>query len=141
MEDKSTGDLSQALMDDGDVDSYLKKHQPFFADQSFTELLEELYEKKSVTKAALARRASMSEVYLHQVFSGRRKPSRDRLLCLCIGLDATLEETQRMLRQATYAQLYPKIKRDAIITHGLVHHTALEEINDKLFAENEKTLI
>lgn len=141
MEEKSTGDLSQALMDDGDIDTYLKDHQPFFADQSVTELLGELYEKKSVTKAALARKAGMSEVYLHQVFSGRRKPSRDRMLCLCIGLEATLEETQRLLRLATYAQLYPRIKRDAIITHGLVHHTPLYEINDKLFTENEKTLL
>ena len=82
----------------------------------------------------------MSEVYLHQVFSGRRKPSRDRLLCLCIGLEATLEETQQLLKRATYAQLYPKVKRDAIISHGILHKTSLTEINDKLFSENEKTL-
>ena len=30
---------------------------------------------------------------------------------------------------------------DAIIGHGLVHHTGLDEINDRLFAEGEKTLI
>ena len=82
----------------------------------------------------------MSEVYLHQVFSGRRKPSRDRLLCICIGMGATLEETQRLLEQATYAQLYPRIKREAILCHGIVHHTPLSEINETLFAENEKTL-
>ena len=28
----------------------------------------------------------------------------------------------------------------AIISHGLLHHTPLAEINDKLFSENEKTL-
>ena len=82
----------------------------------------------------------MGEVYLHQVFSGRRNPSRDRLLCLCIGLEATLEETQCLLKQSAYAQLYPKSKRDAIITYGILHHMELHAINDKLFAENEKTL-
>ena len=50
----------------------------------------------------------MSEVYLHQVFSGRRRPSRDRLVCICIGLKATLDEAQELLKQAGYAQLYPK---------------------------------
>ena len=80
----------------------------------------------------------MSEIYLHQVFSGRRNPSRDRLLCLCIGLGCSLEETQRLLQQASYAQLYPRIKRDAIISHGILHGTELNEINDKLFSENEK---
>ena len=82
----------------------------------------------------------MSEVYLHQVFAGRRNPSRDRLLCLCVGLETTLEEAQRLLKQAGYAPLYPRLKRDAIISFGIVHHMELGEINDKLFAENEKTL-
>ena len=83
----------------------------------------------------------MSEVYLHQVFSGRRNPSRDRLICLCIGLGVTLDETQHLLAQATYAQLSPKVKRDAIISHGILRQTGLDAINDKLFAEGEKTLI
>lgn len=141
MEEKSTGDLSHELMSNGSIDSYLRDNQPYFSDLSVTALLLALYDKKSVTKAALARKSGMSEVYLHQVFSGRRKPSRDRLICLCIGLEATLEETQRLLRQATYAQIYPRIKRDAIISYGIVHHIALNEINDKLFTENEKTLL
>lgn len=140
MREKATDDLNQELMNAGDMDSYISSNQPFFTDLSVTELLTTLYAKKSITKAALARRAGMSEIYLHQVFAGRRKPSRDRLICLCVGLGATLEETQQLLRQATYAQLYPKVKRDAIISYGLIHTMALDDINDKLFAENEKTL-
>ncbi|MGN1001187.1 MAG: helix-turn-helix domain-containing protein [Oscillospiraceae bacterium] len=141
MKDKTTSDLNRELMTESDIDSYIKDNQSTLRDRSIAELLTALYRKKTITKAALARQAGMSEVYLHQVFAGRRKPSRDRLLCLCIGLGATLEETQRLLRQAAHAQLYPKIKRDAIIIHGILHHTELNEINDKLFAENEKTLL
>lgn len=140
MENKTTGDLSHDLMSEANIDSYLHDNQPFFANQSIAELLAELYEKKDFSKAALARKAGMSEVYLHQVFAGRRNPSRDRLLCLCVGLETTLEEAQRLLKQASYAPLYPRLKRDAIISFGIVHHMELGEINDKLFAENEKTL-
>lgn len=140
MEDKSTGDLNLELMSQPSIDAYIHDNQTCFADRSIAELLTALHEKKGIPKAALARKAGMSEVYLHQVFAGRRKPSRDRLLCLCVGLGATLEETQRLLRQAAHAQLYPKIKRDAIISHGIIHRTELNEINDKLFAEGEKTL-
>ena len=82
----------------------------------------------------------MSEVYLHQVFSGRRNPSRDRLITICIGMGATLEETQSMLKLAGYAEIYPRIRRDAIIGFGIMHGQELNEINDKLFAEQEKTL-
>lgn len=140
MKDKTTDDLSRELMGDAGIHSYIKNNQECFSDQSIGDLLTRLYEKKTISKAALARKSGMSEVYVHQVFSGRRKPSRDRLICLCIGLGATLDETQRLLEQAIYAQLYPKIKRDAIISHGIIHHTPLDEINDNLFVENEKTL-
>ncbi len=139
MKEKTTDDLKRELMNAADIDTYIKENQALFVDKTVIELLGELYQRKSVPQAALAKQAGMSEVYVHQVFSGRRTPSRDRLLCLCIGLEATLEETQRLLKQAIYAQLYPANKRDAII-HGIIHRTSLSAINDKLFAEGEKTL-
>lgn len=140
MEGKNTGDLSRELMRQPDLDAYIQENQEAFAAKSFAELLTAFYGKKNIPKAVLARRAGISDVYLHQVFSGRRNPSRDRLVCICVGLGATLEETQELLKQAGYAQLYPRLKRDAIISHGLIYGTELAQINDKLFAENEKTL-
>lgn len=127
-------------MSEADIGSYIKANQDFFLDRPVIELPGDLYRHKSVSKAALAKQAGMSEVYVHQVFFGRRPPSWDRLLCLCVGLEATLDETQRLLKQAIYAQLYPANKRDAIIIHGLIHRASLSKINDKLFAEGEKTL-
>ena len=140
MEKKSTGDLNQELMNQPNLDAYIHANQEFFLESNITNLLSQLHDQKAISKAELARRAGISEVYIHQVFSGRRRPSRDRLVCICIGLQATLEETQELLKRAGYAQLYPKNKREAIIAHGIVHGTALGEINDKLFTENEKTL-
>jgi len=141
LKEKPTTELKNELMSEASIDSYIRENSSYFSNYSVAELLTELYKKKSLSKAALARKAGMSEIYLHQVFSGRRNPSRDRLLCLCVGLGATLDETQRLLLEASYAQLYPKNKRDAIISHGIIHHTDLNEINDKLFSENEKTLL
>ena len=82
----------------------------------------------------------MSDIYLHQIFSGRRNPSRSRLLCLCIGLGASLEETQELLKLCGLAQLYPKLRRDAIIIYGLTHRLSLFSINDSLFSSDEETL-
>ena len=141
MKEKTTDSLLQELMSAPSIDTYIKENSPFFSEQSISGLLTALYDQRSISKATLARQSGMSEVYLHQVFSGRRNPSRDRLICLCIGLGVTLEETQHLLAQASYAQLYPKIKRDAIISHGILRQAGLDAINDKLFAEGEKTLI
>lgn len=140
MKERDTEDLSCELMQEADWKAYLTRNRTIFRDQEIADLLNELYQSKFTSKAALARRACMSEVYLHQVFSGRRKPSRDRLLCICIGMEATLEETQRVLKQAAYASLYPKHKRDAIISHGILHRASLDQINERLFSENEKAL-
>ena len=140
MSDKTTSDLRQELMEDNSIDTYLQGNAALFVNQDVVALLTELYEQKHLTKAALARQAGMSEVYLHQVFAGRRNPTRDRLLCLCIGLEATVDETQQLLRQAGYAQLYPRVRRDAIILHAIAHGIALPLVNDKLYEENEKTL-
>ena len=140
MKEKSTGDLCSELMSQPDLDTYLKENEKEFDERSVGEILADVYEKKSISKAALARQAGMSEVYLHQVFAGRRKPSRDRLLSLCCAMDATLEETQEVLKRSSLARLYPKNRRDAIILHGIAHGTPLMEINNILFQEGEKPL-
>ena len=140
MADKTTGELQQELMEQPNIKAYLSDNQSIFVEPGILDLLEALRIRCGLSKAEIARRSGMSEVYLHQVFSGRRNPSRDRLICICLGLRTTMEETQELLKHAGYAQLYPKMKRDAIISHGLIHRTDLNEINDELFTENEKTL-
>lgn len=102
--------------------------------------LTRLYETKDLTKAELARRSGISEVYLHQVFSGRRCPSRNRLLCLCFGLSVEVEEAQRLLQHAHHAPLYPRDRRDAILIYGLSHRLTLPEVNDALFRGNLEAL-
>lgn len=140
MKEKTTGDLSRELMERPDIDSYLTENQDSFFQQDIAGQLQALFEKRKLSKAALARRAGMSEVYLHQIFSGRRTPSRDRLLCLCVGMEGELDEVQNLLKQAGYCPLHPKVRRDAIISYGLLHRLTLNEINDLLFEKNEKTL-
>ena len=140
MEKKNTDGLQQELMDSPDLEQFLSQNQEQFVNKSVSELLNHLFEKKYLSKATLAKQSGMSEIYLHQIFAGRRNPSRNRLLCLCYGLGASVEETQELLKLCGMAQLYPKLKRDAIIYYGLLHGLSLFEINDKLFDENEETL-
>ena len=137
---KDTNNLQQELMEAPSLDQFLSENQDSFNRDSICELLNRLFQKRRISKATLAKQSGMSEVYLHQVFSGRRNPSRNRLLCLCFGLNASLEETQELLKQCGFAQLYPKDRRDAIILYGILNGMDLFGVNDKLFAENEETL-
>lgn len=140
MKKKNTDNLQQELMDSPNLSQFLTQNQEYFVNVNLSELLNQLFERKNISKAALAKQSGMSEIYLHQIFAGCRNPSRNRLLCICYGLNATIEETQELLKLCNIAQLYPKIKRDAIIYYGLQHGMGLYEINDRLFDEDEETL-
>jgi len=140
MKRKNTDQLLKELMDSNDLSRVLSDNSACFREGDLPHGLQALFDQQDMSKSALAKASGISEVYLHQVFAGRRNPSRDRLLCICVGLGITLDETQRMLTQGGYAQLYPRTRRDAIISYGVVHQLPLGEINDKLFAEQEKTL-
>ena len=140
MDRKNTGQLLQELMDSNDLDRVLSENDTSFREDSLTDALQRLFDARDISKATLAKNSGISEVYLHQVFSGRRSPSRNRLLCLCFGLGASVDEAQELLRHARLAPLYSRDRRDAIVIFGLSHNMTLGEINDKLYAEDADTL-
>ena len=140
MNQKNTDDLKIELMQSPNLDEFLLDNKENFISEDVPEVLNRILLEKNMSKATLAKQSGISEVYLHQIFAGRRNPSRNRLLCLCYGLEASVDETQELLKLCGAAQLYSKNRRDAIIIYGLAHGITLFEINDKLFAEDEETL-
>ena len=140
MNEKNTDTLQQELMKTNNLDRFLTENDASFRDIPLQEAIQHIFDEKGMSKAQLAKQSGISEVYLHQLFSGRRFPSRSRLLCLCFGLGATVDEAQSLLQQARHAPLYSRDRRDAIIIFALSHHMTLFEVNDKLFTENLDTL-
>ena len=130
----------EELMEPGSFSSYLSRNREQMLHPNVGRELDKLCRGQKLSKAAVARRSGVSEVYLHQVFAGKRSPSRDRLLCLCIGLSAGVEEIQKLLRQAGFAQLDPRITRDALILYGLSRGQSLPQINGALLVQGEKAL-
>ena len=140
MERKNTDQLQQELMTGNDLSRVLSDNDASFQQHDLQETLQALFERRSISKTMLAKQSGISEVYLHQVFSGRRTPSRNRLLCLCFGLGASVDEAQDLLRHARLAPLYSRDRRDAILIFGLSHNMTLAQVNDKLYDENVDTL-
>ncbi len=124
--------LLRELKETEDLAGCLQRNQARFRHQTVAEGLTNVYKTRSISKAELARRSDVSLVYLHQVFAGRRMPSRDRLLGLCVGMRTTLDETQMLLQLAVYAPLCPCNRRDAILIYGIVHHHTLADLREEL---------
>ena len=122
------------LPSSNNLDRFLSENNENFRDTPLQLTLQRLYTTTGLSKAALAKQSGISEVYLHQLFSGCRFPSRNRLL------GASVEDAQGLLRQARHAPLYTRDRRDAIILYGLSHSMTLFQINDKLFTEKLDTL-
>ena len=70
-------------------------------------------------------RAGLEKSFGHQLFSGRRTPSRDTVLQLAFGFSLTIAETQELLKVAGKSPLYPRVKRDSAIIYCLYHAVSL----------------
>ena len=57
MKKKDTDDLQQELMDSSDLTQFLSKNTEQFVDKSVTEALNQLFLRKNISKAALAKQA------------------------------------------------------------------------------------
>ena len=141
LKDKNTDDLKQELMKTDNLDVFLEENEASFCEESVKDLLRALFERSSCTKADLARRCGVSEVYLYQLLSGTRSPSRDCLLSLAIGMNVSLDEMQDLLHRCGHAELYARDKRDAVIIYGISHGMTPHEVNDLLFDKQLPTLL
>ena len=104
------------------------------------DLLGELLLERGITKAELSEYALVSEGYLYEILSGRKRPSRNKLLCLCFGLALSLEESQTLLHRGGYEKLFLKRRRDFLISQGLEEGWSVLQVNDALFDEGLKPL-
>lgn len=106
-----------------------------------SEYLCDLITEKNLKKADVIRKSELNENYAYQLFSGLKKsPARDKLICLSIGMNLTLNETNSVLKLAGLSPLYPRVKRDSIIIIGFNENKSVIEINEMLFENGEETM-
>lgn len=137
---KSTTDLLNELNQTSHIDQYLKENGEYIIDQSLSKYLCDIIESKNLSKSDIIKKSDINEIYGYQIFSGKRTPSRNKLLCICIGADFTLEETNETLKVAGFSPLFPKIKRDSIIIFGIQNRHQIWEINESLYNHQLQTL-
>lgn len=140
MLNKPTDELLGRLKTDSNIDSYIKENEQYFVDGNIAAYLNDIVASKKAVKSKALKRAEINENYGYQIFMGSRKPSRNVLIQLCIGLELDLDETQSALKFAGFAPLYPKKKRDSIIISGILESKTVFEINNILFDFDEEPL-
>ena len=137
---KKTSELINELSTSVNIDQYLKDNEKLIINQSVSQYLCYLVEKHNLSKSQVLKNSNINEIYGYQIFSGKRKPSRNKLINISIGADFSLEEINELLRLGEYASLHPKSTRDSIIIWGINNKYTVCQINEELYSHNQETL-
>lgn len=137
---KPTDELLSQLKESNNINSYMKENQSNLIQKSLAEYLNELLEQKKLKKADVIRKSEVNEIYSYHIFSGKRTPSRDKLICICLGMELNVDEINQALKYAGYGILYARNKRDSIIIWGIEHGQSILQINENLYEHKERIL-
>ena len=108
-----TEDLLVRLLAANSPKDYLDQED--IADRKLPDYLFELLDEKDVKRADVVRASGLHPTVVYDIFAGKSLPGRDNAIMLAFGLQCTLIEAQRLLRLAGVSELWPKVRRDAII--------------------------
>ena len=138
---KRTDELLEILKKKTDIDSFIEENEDEFENKSLAQLLGEILCNCGIEKAEVVRRSNLDKTYAYQMFSGiKSNPSRDKIIMLCIAMNASLKDVQNLLQKAEYPSLYPRKRRDSALIFAIEQHLSLIETNELLYDIKEDIL-
>ena len=100
MDKSTTGKLAEVLAtidNTQDMEKFMEQPKVTDSFKTFPEYYRSLPRVKETTDSALIELSGIERSYYYQIMKGKRHPSRDKILRLCIGAGLTLRETTRAL--------------------------------------------
>ena len=120
MDLETTRSLSKKLQqihDDNESESFIRAYSDKSTLHGF---LNGIIAEKNISIPELIERSGISRNYIYNILGGERsKPSRDKIIALCIGLGASFTQTNKALELVKYSAIYPRDERDARIAIAL----------------------
>ncbi|MCB6760598.1 XRE family transcriptional regulator [Adlercreutzia equolifaciens] len=139
VEERLTEDLLARLLAAPSPDGFLV--EGFTSERSLADYLHELLMAKDLKRADVYRASGLNSTVVYDAFSGKSRLGRDNAIMMAFGLGCSLREAQRLLKLAGVAELYPKVRRDAIIIWCIARGMSREACDDELWRFGEKTLL
>ena len=138
---KTTEELLNELKVAKAVEEFTSINTEEFEVSSLPQTLAQLLEKYKKTRIDVIKAARFDYTYGYQIFDGKKRPKREKLLQLAFGFPLNLEDTNRLLQVGGVSSLYVRRKRDAICMYCLHNGMSLEECNFYLYQMGEETLL
>lgn len=137
---KSTEELINEIKQSRNILDFLERNHEELKLKKLPEYLNEWLKIKNTTKARVIDRSLLNKAYVYQIFQGKKYPSRDKIICLTFGFEMNVEETQTLLKQAGYQELYPRDPRDALLLFAIEKKMNILDANFLLYDHNELVL-
>ena len=139
--EKTTEELLNELKKTEDFFEFAKENETELESISLTEQLEQFLEKYKKPKKDVIKDAGLDTTYGYQIFDGRKKPRRDKILQLAFGFPLTVEDANKLFRAGGMSSLYVRCKRDTICMYCLQQKMTVDECNELLYKAGEETFI
>ncbi len=143
MEESTTSNLAKVLtnIDSAqEMEQYLELPEVVNSCQTFPEYFRSLTAVREMDTGELIRGSGLERSYYYQVMKGTRSPGRDKVLRLCLAAGLNLRETTRALELSGNAVLYPRKRRDIILTVAVNQMADVDDTNLLLFKYGERPL-
>ena len=143
MEDSTTSRLSKILSDidsTREMEEYLDLPKVNDHYQNFPDFFRSLPAYSQIESGELITRSGLERSYFYQVMKGTRSPGRDKVLRLCLAAGLSLKETTRALELSGNAVLYPRNRRDIILTVAINQKAGVIDANLLLNKYGEEPL-
>ena len=144
MEELETKKLEDVLRHSKSTQAFqaaMEKHKDnIYPDGAGIAYLNQYIEDRQLKKSDIIKKSNIAKGYGYELLNGEKKPSRDKLILLCLAVGMELEHLNRTLSRSQYSPLYAKNKRDAVLLFAIEKRLDCLETNALLFEFNEKCL-
>ena len=137
----STNASDKNLLNAANFEDFLAANQENMLTLTLSEYLTQQLYQKNLRVADVILDSGLTKSYVHQIFNGEKKPSRDKLIAIAFGLHLDAEETQRMLKLGGCSELYTRKEREALILFAIHHGKSISDTDDALYERGHNTLL
>ncbi|HBO62168.1 MAG TPA: hypothetical protein DD645_05890 [Olsenella sp.] len=138
-EEHLTEELLERLRASARPEAYLD--EGLTIDRKLSDYLYELLAERGLKRSDVIRASGLNGTFVYDAFKGKTRLGRDKAIMLALGIGCNLRETQRLLRLDGVSELWPKVRRDAIIIWCIEHGYSRAETDDELYGLGVKTLL
>lgn len=139
---KNTKDLENELNNIHSEEGVIRFIRKELGTEDFGSYLQKLLDAKKMTIDGLEIQTTffgrVSKPMIYASMNGGRTPSKDTVIRLGLGMRASVDELNTLLKLAGHKELYAKRKIDALLIYGINQKMTPEELLNLLSKHNVK---